>query len=401
MANLPDSLRLSVWSKTFQNLGPLRGLGDVSFTPRVHAASSLTFQIAESYLDSNGETVQNRAISHLRTEGARVVISYTARGGTPVIRSGIVGEAGGEGSKGSRMLSFTMTDDWSDVFNGTLGWPRPGNVIGTQGDDKTKWTYTGPAETALINLLSANRSRLGKPLTIPASANRGDTVTIACRMQPLADALWPLTESVIAQVYQSGSARVLTIRTPQTVTRTFSEASGSVVSGSYLLKAPTVTRVVIGWAGQKKARLFAIYPTTVAATPSTSRTATETAWGVVLESFVDGDSLDVTDADFTQQRQAMVDEALLAGAPKSSVSAVLAETDRLRFGKSFQLGDKLKIQLSGGPVVQETLREVDISWTSDGLRVTPKVGLWEDSADATLYKKVAATDRRLRIMGAD
>lgn len=397
---LPDNLRISVYSKTYQRLGPVRAVGDVTFTPRVHSASSLSFQVAEQYLNDQGEPVQNRAIPHLRAEGARIVVSYTADGGTPVIRSGVVGELGGEGRAGDRVLTFGLLDDWADVFTGTLGWPRPGNPITTQGDDKTKWSQTGPAERVLLALLSANRARLGKTLTIPTTADRGATVTVACRMQPLSDVLWPATESVIAEVFQQGAGRVLTIRTPQTISRVFTEQSGAVVTGSYLLKAPTVTRVVIGWGGAKKARLFAIYPTPVAATPATSRTAVETAWGVVMEAFVDGDSLDVTDADFAQQRQQLIDDALTQGAPKSSVAAELSETDRLRFGKTFQLGDRLKIQLAGGPVVEEVLREVEITWTADGLKVSPKVGLWDESPESSLYRKVAASDRRLRIVGA-
>ncbi len=398
--SLPDNLRISVWSRDYELKGPVRAVGDVTFTPRVHAASSLTFQVAEQYLDTDGKPVQNRAIPHLRADGARLVVSYTTDGGPPVIRSGLVGELGGEGRSGDRVLSFGILDDWADIFAGTLGWPRPGNGVGTQGDDKTKWSQKAPAETVLLALVAANRARLGKPLTIPTSLGRGDEVTVAVRMQPLSDVLWPTTESVVAEVYQQGTARVLTVREPQTITRVFTEASGAVVSGTYLLKAPTTTRVVIGWGGKKKARLFAIYPTSVAGSPSTSRTAVETAWGLVMETFVDGDSLDITDADFADQRKQMVDEAMTAGAPQSSVSAVIAETDRLRFGKSFQLGDRLKIQLAGGPVVEETLREVEIAWTGDGLTVTPKVGLWEESPEAALYRKVAASDRRLRLVGA-
>lgn len=398
--SLPDNLRISVYGKDYTLKGPVRAAGDVMFTPRVHAASSLSFQVAEQYLNERGEPVQNRAIPHLRAEGARLVVSYTAEGGTPVVRSGVVGELGGEGRAGDRVLTFGLLDDWAEVFAGTLGWPRPGNPLSTQGDDKTKWAMTGPAERVLLSLLSSNRSRLNKPVTLPTNADRGDTVTVAVRMQPLSDVLWPATESVIAEVFQQGAGRVLTIRSPQTISRVFTEQSGAVVTGSYMLKAPTVTRVVIGWGGKKKARLFGVYPSSLAASPGTTRTAVETAWGVVMEGFVDGDSLDVTDADFVQQRQRAVDDALTEGAPKSSVAAELSETDRLRFGRTFQLGDRLRIQLAGGPVVEEVLREVEITWNADGLKVSPKVGLWDESPEASLYRKVAASDRRLRIVGA-
>lgn len=376
-------LRLTAYDRSLQRRGPIRAPESVSFTPRWNAPSECSFVLPAGH----------RRLDDLRTPGARVVVEYLPDGDTPdatLTRSGVVTETTAASGLAGR-FEFAIQDDFAEVLN-VLGWPNPTGTIAQQGDDAAYFTRKGPAETVALTVLAANTTRLAVPLTIPASLGRGPQVVVSVRMHPLIDKLVPVLDvaGLALTVVQSGGVRAARIDQQRTyAAEPFSEASGVVQAGSWSLTAPTVTRVVVGAGGEGKQRLFRLYVDST----------TEAVWPP-REVFVDARDIDTdltANPDRDLQMQERADKELAAGAGKSSVSASLAETTRFRFGKTFTLGDRVPIQLSGSPVITDVVREATITWSTDaGLVVAPKVGLWQDSPEATLHDLVGRMAREQR-----
>jgi len=122
--------------------------------------------------------------------------------------------------------------------------------------------------------------------------------------------------------------------------------------------------------------------------------ARETAYGVRLSARRDARDVESTDPNLEAVLTARMDEALAEGAAKASLKCELVESDAFKFGVTFGLGDRVAIRLAGAPVVTDTVRSVAFDWSpGDGVRVTPRVGEWSDSADAPLVKQVTALTR--------
>jgi hypothetical protein len=300
----------------------------------------------------------------LTTTGARLVVEYQADPTDPDewvhVISGLVSERTGQtGIAGTR--TFEVWDDRDYVLS-IKGWPNPAGTIAEQGDEAAYDTRTGPAETVVKGFVTANATRLGLPITCATDLARGDDVEIAMRNHPLKDRLFPaVTQAgVLVTARQSGAGIVVDCFEPPTYPATLTEASGVVQSGSFSVAAPTVTRVVVGGAGEGTARMFV----------ERINAALESEWGVIVEGFVDARN-STTEAGLNKHG----DRALAEGGAKAGVSAVLSETEDFRYGVAFNLGDIVSVQLDGAPVISDRVREVQIDWTaSGGLLIEPRVG---------------------------
>lgn len=333
-------------------------------------------------------------VADLTAEGARAVVAYQpGGGGQPQIISGAVQELSGEGRASRATRTFKIVDDFDDIFMQTLGWPNPTGTVTQQGDDGAYFTRTGPAETVLKQIVQANTTRVGKQLVVPATAGLGDDVTISIRMHPLHDRLFPACDGLKVAVVQVDDERILQVSERGTYGRTLTEASGVVTTNSLNVIAPTVTRVTVGAGGEGEARAFRQF----------IDDDLELAYGTdgkrfVRERFVDARDIPAADPNLNALLQARADEALAEGAPTVSLSIDLTETDRLRFGATFAVGDLVTVQPLALPFpVSQPISEVEVTWApGQGRKVTPRVGATEPTADAQMTKYIQALARAVR-----
>lgn len=374
---------IELWDKTYNRLGPIGAPLQVSATKRRNAASDCTFTVKADHA----------RIADLMTSGTRAVVTYQPDGIDPIrLVSGRLQTKAGENPSAQATRTFTVRDDWT-ILQTTTGWPTPGSPIGSQ-DSILRYSKSGPAETVVLDLLQKNYvTRLGQPLVLPTTAGRGTSISIHARMDYLADLLFPAVDNagIIVDIGQTGAQRQVDISTPETYPFTLTEGSGVVVNGSFSMDEITATRVIVGVGSVddgdgQTARIFRQF----------INTAAETALGEPLEMYVDGTSIALTD-DVTAEAQKLADDALGDNGAKVNLDISLIESGHFRYGKAFQVGDIVSVQLTNSPVFTDYVREVQIDWTPDaGLIVTPKVGNWEESSESKLINEVAQMGKALR-----
>ncbi len=377
------ALTFTVYDKAYQRRGPIRGLvkADVSF--RWNQAGSATFDVRST----------DRRIPDLRTPGCRVVVEYWADRDAPtptLSMSGMVGVEKGSPRTGQQTaITFTLQDDWVEVFQGLIGWVRPDKAIDKQGDDEDSyWESEGPAETVAKALIAANATRAGLTLTVPASSGRGSSIAVQIRFQPLVDELFPAVDEagIGLQVLQQGASRTLLTQVRTTYPEVLTDATGEVVEGEYMLSAPTATRVVAGANGAKDKRVFRRYVDT----------AREAQWGIRREEFIDVSSGEYSLRTFEVAVLAAMMARLRETGPTSGCNAKLQQSRRLVIGDRISLGTQVQIQLGDGPIVTDIVREIRVSTDDAGLVVQPLVGLWDESGDKKLWDLIAAGNKRAR-----
>lgn len=374
-------IQITVWTKNMMRRGTVEAPNRVEVTVRDGAAGDALFEV----------DADHDRIADLTAPGARVVIDYYPDDDTdPVTLSGNIDELTGAGPADSAVRAFSVTDDWEAVFVDLQAWPNPTGTIAQQGDDTAYFTRTGPAETVLKQVVQPNAQRQGLGLVVPATQGRGATVTASLRFHPLTDKLLPAIAraGLGVRVVQRDAQLVLECWTPTIHTRVLDEESEVIVDGQYQRTSPTVTRVVVGAGGEGTARVFRHY----------IDTALEAEWGPRnrRERFIDARDIPATDPQLETLCAARAEEALAEGAPRAGITAKLAETEAWRFGKTFALGDTVPLQMSGGPVLTDRVREVQILWDDQGLVVTPFVGDWQDSALDVVVDAVTAAAKGLR-----
>lgn len=370
-------ITLHLYDKAYQYKGQIPAPEAVEWLGVWGAAGDLAFTVG-------GE---NPRLERLLTPGSRVVCTLDRPGyeEPKTLISGPVSEWQGSGLEHLPTRVFTVRDDFAEVFHGVVAWPVPAAAITAQ-NTSSYHTVTGPAETVVRSAVSANAARQGVPVTVGASTGLGPTVTVKFRMHPLWDRLFPLVadKGLGVRVVQAHgqSARYLLTWLP-TTRREVTEESGVILPGAEMhVRAPSVTRVVVGAGGEGTMRVFRQYIDTVA----------EAKWGMSRSVFVDARDIATTDPDLLTLMQQRADEALAEGAEVTSLSVELTETDAWQYGTAFELGDKLPIRLSGSDTITDRVTEVELSWSAGddgGLLVTPRVGKYEESPNDRLYRLVA------------
>lgn len=351
MSVLP--FRISVFDKAFNPQDWVGAPDELECTVRLNAASDLSFTVADD----------DDQVGVLTEQGSRVVVEYAHDPDDPLspmhLVSGLVAERSGDSAPGTR--TFAVLDDWAYVM-GLLGVPNPAGSITQQGDEDAYYTVTGPAETVVKTHVAAAAGFWGVPVTVAPDLGRGASISVAVRMHPLMDRLFPAVTlaGLRVTVQQSGAGLVVDVVEPETLTTPLTEASGVVQSGRFTTQPPTITQVIAGGGGEGIARVFV----------QEIDAAAETAWGIVRPAFLD--ARDTTD---TGVLTARAQERLAEGAATAGVSAALAETDDFRFGVTVNVGDTAEIHLVGAPPITDRVTEAHLSWTADdGLTVTPHVG---------------------------
>lgn len=285
---------------------------------------------------------------------------------------GPVVERSGTGPRGSVMV--TALDDFG-ALDEILGWPNPSAGLDGQTDEYAR--YSGPLETVVKAPIAANAARLGLPWDVAPDLGRGDATSVDLRFHTLYDKLVPLLKAQkrTLTVRRTGDRFSVDLRDGKTFPRPLTIASGLINSYKWGQKRATRTRAVAGGQGVGTARSFAQYVDS----------ELEARQGI---SEVFRDSRATEDPSYLPgQAKASIEE----GRPTASVAVDLVESSWFRYGV-YDIGDLVSIDL-GFLQISDVVSEVEITQTvRDGLKVTPKVGLFDSSPDARVYELL----RRLR-----
>lgn len=340
---------IMLYDKAFTQLGPVGSVKALTVTVRHNQQST-----AQLLVD-----VTHPRFQDLMTVGTRAVVRYN---GAHLLGGPVRGRRG-EGPRKTAYATFDILDDWF-LFARTLAWPTPGADLASQTSEYDVWT--GPAESVLKAIVSANAGRGTPALTVAGDLARGSTITVANRFHPITDRTIPLVDGagIGTTVTQSGTGLVMDCYATRVYPRTLSEASGVVQEYKFNQDDGDATRVVVGGKGEGTARVF---------TPVVD-TVLEARLGYSIETFKDA-----TDTDADSDRVQRGTQALVEAAPSTGISVTLSETAAFRYDPTglngVRVGDVIPLDVGNGVIVTDVLRSCTLSLSVDeGLTVTPQVG---------------------------
>lgn len=283
-------------------------------------------------------------------------------------------------------LTFTGLDDNCWLARRLAAPEAPALTTATSAED----LRTGAAETIMRAYVDANAgpSALAerRALTLaPIDYLRGGTVTGHGRWQPLIELLAELALAggdLGFRVAAVGGALQFQVYEPADLSAdvTLSLGVGSLAGYDFQLDAPEATFVVAGGEGSGAARAVA--------TSSDDNAAG--GWGRI-EKFEAADSSGAS-------LQAQADAALTKYAAKGNVALQTSDLPQLAFGLDYQLGDKVSAQVEGERLLDEIVREANITLDGDGakVRLTVAAAASTDPRVPGLFGRLADAERRLR-----
>jgi len=218
------------------------------------------------------------------------------------------------------------------------------------------------AETAVKYWVTRNCvTRLPVPgLTVATDLGRGPVKGDAPRFKTVLETCAKLADlsAIGVKVEQVGSGLVFDIYEPATQPVRLSRSLGNLRDWEFVNEGPNATRVVIGGPGERLTREYTL------GRQSTS----ETGWGIT-ETFIE------SSADTQPERYQEGIDHLAENAPTYSFSVVPQETESMRFGETYGLGDVVDTELLPGVTLTDIVREVTITDSvDDGVDVKPIVG---------------------------
>lgn len=190
----------------------------------------------------------------------------------------------------------------------------------------------------------------------------------------------------------------------------FSKELGNLREFTWSLSAPSVTRVIVACQGTGKSRY--LY--------QQIDTASEEEWGLQIEQLLDRRDLpikadpttgapvkadlSVTDEQFNTAKQAVLDaatEALNAGAKNGNFQIYPIDTQTVKFGRDYFVGDLVTVSLDGVEYT-DIVREVSITVDAGGQTetVSPTIGEQGSGNPLNLYKTVFDMREKLRKLEA-
>lgn len=372
---------IEIFDKAYIRRGWIGDPIRVECIPRHNAVGSLSVTVPSNH----------RRIDTLTTQGTRMVVTYKDE----QVFSGPIRSISGAGPWMAGQVTFTAEDDKRLLWR-MLGYPKPGSNLA--GQDVLQDKRTGVAETVLKAFVSANlagpsRWPAHQILTVATDLARGSSITAALAMQPIADVLVPLIDDAgigftVRQLPGNGNGLELDVYEPTVYPRPLSEEGRTIQSWSWTRTAPGATRAIVGGPA---ADVTEIRPWLAA-----TATATETAYGDVIETMVDAGS-----EDNATDRLAAGHAALAEVAEKNGFSVELSETSIFTYGgpNGVHVGDLVPIAIGTASPVTDILRECRLIWDiENGFKPTPVVGelASPQSQLANFINRIARSMRALK-----
>ncbi|MFF1908618.1 siphovirus ReqiPepy6 Gp37-like family protein [Kitasatospora sp. NPDC058218] len=303
-----------------------------------------------------------------------------------------------------------------------LAFPEPAVSIAQQYTARPTRQAAGAASTALWWELEHSLGSSALPdrripgLSMPAPADLGAQVNDSFRFDVLGTTFEKWTEGKdfgYRFIYNPDVKKIeLRIFKPRDRSRDvrFSPDLGNLREYVWTLTAPRVTRAIVGCQGEGDERYLYQQIDTDA----------EAEWGLQVETFVDRRDLplktdpatgqpmkakpDTTDAEFENAKKAVLDaaaSALQQGEKNGNFQLYPIDTEQIRFGRDYFVGDLVTVAIDGVEYV-DIVREVNISIEDAGksLTIRPKIGEQGTGDPLNLYKTVSELREKLRKLEA-
>ncbi|MEW2570505.1 hypothetical protein [Streptomyces sp. NPDC047070] len=305
----------------------------------------------------------------------------------------------GDAPPGTVRVNFS--DDLARIA-GYITWPDPDEAWSNQPKSQQRTLLTQTVDEMITTIVDENcgpgarAARRIPALVVEAPTGIGIPFKAQTRFEPLLD--------FCRRVVATGAPRagVRTVQVGNEIrfgcyvpankmgTARFSAGLGNLRAASFKSEAPTATTALV--AGTEED-----------ASPRTYReqvnlSAEDDWWRV--EKYVDGGALDDTDGELTSAGN----EALEEGAPKTELTTVMVDTEDLRAGRDYSLGDRVAVTLPMGLEINEIVRAITLQATpAGGEVVTTLIGTTEATLDLRtvrdirdLIRKVGRLERKGR-----
>lgn len=307
------------------------------------------------------------AATLLKTPGYGIILT----GPSGVILSGPMVSAQLDQSSGDLEGTWTIKGyDDSLILGERLAYPDPSeNDVSAQTTDFDE--SSGPAETVLKdyvdqNLVSGPIVRQVDNLVLETDLGRGSTVYGRARFNVLQEMFFDLAQSggVGYTIKQEGNDLVFSVYEPEDKSALvkLDIDNGLLTSSSYSFLAPSLTRAIVGGAGEAVERLF--YEGS-----NFDSTSAESLWGRRIEHFVDArSSKEATDL-AQKAEEALVDE----GKTRVNISVTPSDNQTMLFGEDWGLGDTITVVVNDLEATA-IVYTVAISIQSDGIYLAADVG---------------------------
>ena len=230
-------------------------------------------------------------------------------------------------------------------------YPNPGR--GEKEQDVSHYRARGSAGRVIGGLIEMNAGigalpeRRAPGLTVRYE-DVGKEVSVETRLKPLLAVCQDLATAgdVVFEAVPLKKGYVIRVRKPTVRARSvvFTPQGGEVLGWELTHSAPTATTVVVGGQGEGANRTLE------------SRTRANT-WGRRIEVFKDR-----RDTDEAADLEKAANEELTKGEAQQTLKLEFRETDRLKFGRDFQLGDLVTAVLAPGLRATLPVTQAKIEW---------------------------------------
>jgi hypothetical protein len=285
-----------------------------------------------------------------------------------------------------------FSDDLARVA-GYLTYPDPTKAFSAQPSDTTAYAISSTnAETIIRTLVNVNcgpgaiTARKIEKLVLDTVAGVGTSTSITTRLEALLDVCRTVasTNSLGFRTRQDGNQIKFGVYAPvdRTATARFSAALGNLRSLSFGLVAPLATAELVQ--GGDITTATGVYVEV--------DSGADTDWYRVEKLQDQSGVIDDADGELTQAGTlAQGDDN-----PQSSLATVTVDTDDLKAGRDFFLGDKVTVVLPTGLEVQDVVRTISLTAEPDsGEVVTSVVGNQDQSTASATTRVVRELSRRL------
>ncbi|MFB7597265.1 siphovirus ReqiPepy6 Gp37-like family protein [Streptomyces sp. NPDC056160] len=297
----------------------------------------------------------------------------------------------------------TVTVSWSDDLArvaGYLTYPEPAKAFTAQETitNRVRQISSTNAETIIRTLVNENcgpgalAARRIERLALDAVAGVGTARSISTRFEPLLDACRTAaaTDGLGFRTRQVGDQILFGVYAPADRTKTarFSQGLGNLRKLAFTLAAPTGTNELVQGGNDPSQE----------ATPPNLRVFVEVASGAAadwyrVERLVEKSGItDDTGGELTQAGTL----ALGDDGPQASISTETVDTEDLRAGRDYGLGDRVTVVLPTGLELVDTVRTIRLEATPDGGEVvTSVIGSSDKTTTTATVRTVRDLARRL------
>lgn len=232
-----------------------------------------------------------------------------------------------------------------------LTYPNPAKRENEQ--DVSHYRDKGQAGLVLYKLIELNAGSLALPERRALGMetkfiNAGSEVSVETRLKSLLETCQTLAASgnMVIEAYPQPKGYLIVVRPPTVRAKSvvFTRQGGEVLGWELTKSAPTATTVVVGGQGEGASR--------------TLETSTRpNTWGRRIEVFKDR-----RDKDEAADLEKAANEELDKGESQQTLKLDFRETERLKFGVNFQIGDTVTAVLAPGLQATLPVTQAKVEW---------------------------------------